>query len=154
LFGDANVDELTSGSFAAVGIEANNARGSGSDDRGFAVSLHATKHVLSEDVAVVFATIADSITGCEVKRAAVVILLLVSLSGGIAFTFLSAYVNNHRMVYIFHFAECFYQSLNVVALSHIAVVKAHSAEEIVFGLAVGFAQEFEVVVEAAVVLGY
>ena len=57
------------------------------------------------------------------------------------------------MVDVAHTTESLDHRLDVVAVSHIEIVEAHSLEEVARRLAVGFAQQLQVVVKSAVVFG-
>ncbi len=90
----------------------------------------------------------------EVERTAVVEFLLVGFGHGKAHAFHCVDVDNYGMVDVLDRAEHFNQALKVVAVVYVAVAVAHRAEEVGLGGAVGVAEQTEVGVNSAVVLGY
>ena len=62
-------------------------------------------------------------------------------------------MNHDGVVGVLHFPEYLDQGFDIVAVSHILIVQPHGTEEVALRLAVGLAEQGEILVEAAMVLG-
>jgi len=82
-----------------------------------------------------------------------VIRLFVLFCGLVTFAFERENVHNHRMVGIFNLFKGVNKRFKVVSIFNKKIFVAHCFKEVVFGIASGFSEFFEVFVDCALIFG-
>ena len=59
----------------------------------------------------------------------------------------------NRVGDVFHLSESIYQCLHVIAVFHVQIIQSHGGKEVARRLTVGFAQQLQVAIQAAVIFG-
>ena len=154
LLGDADIDELLPGLFTHFLGKTEHSRRAGGDHAHGRVSLHLLQHKVERDaLEALAACIHQRFAGFRMERAAVVPFLLVLLGRRIALAFLGDDVDNDRLFGVLDGLERLNERSNIVAVGHKAVIQTHRTEQVARGLAVRFAQQAQILIQAAVVLG-
>jgi len=152
LLRDSHVDKLLSRALASVFSETEHRRSAGRNAHHRPVGLHQRQQMLrSQRVIALVASRLFQFSGRDVERHAPMETFLLALGKPIPFAFKRVYVEHDGMVDVAHTTESLDHRLDVVAVSHIEIVEAHSLEEVARRLAVGFAQQLQVAVKTAVV---
>ena len=158
LLGDAHVDETVSGLAATRRGEANGAGSAGVEESEARIGAHELEHVVGKDCGIVFGRrtgsgLAERGTVGEIEGSVEVESLLVGLGHRQAHALHGVDVHHHGTRGVLHGFESLDEAAEVVAVVDVEIVVAQGAEYIGRAFAVGVAEQAQVGVEGAVVLG-
>jgi len=154
LLGNADVDESAGVLHAAVLCESEHRGRAGRDRAHRRIPVHLLHEVLRGEVAVILSAALElGFAGFNVERHVPVPAFLVLYRRSVAASLFGDDVDNYLLCGILDLAECSDELVDVVAVLYEDVIQVHCAEEVAFSLSVGFAQELQVLVKSAVVLG-
>ena len=155
LLGNAHIDKLTPRLFATLCRKAEYGGCARCDADNGTVFLHLLQQIPCRKVAVIFliAGVNRRATRLQAERSTVMETFLLLLGKAVAFTFEGIDVYRNRVVDVFHLSEGVYQCLHVIAVFHVQIIQSHGGKEVARRLTVGFAQQLQVAIQAAVIFG-